>query len=496
MWRNRKTVLGVNARSAIYLRVNSKRSRDLADNKLETKQLLIQHGIPVAELLGVIRDPLELRQFDWEALPASFVIKPNRGFGGDGILVIFNRLKNGNWLTTHQEQLNSEDLAAHAHNILDGNYSLFSTPDSAIIERRLSVDPLFKHFATEGIPDIRVIVYNLVPVMAMIRVPTKKSRGKANLAQGGLGIGVDIATGLTTHVITKSWLYEKEIDLHPDTHIRLRGLKVPYWSDILKIAVMSARVLGLNYCGVDISADKKLGPMVLELNARPGFGIQIANMAPLRERLDRIRGLKVETPERGIAIARELFSGHYEEEIASVTGRQVIGLIEPVTLYGKDKKTIQLIKAKIDTGADNSSIDIAMARELGFGGAIDAFEARNVPSSLTEEQANVLAKELEASLMKEQPDIRGLSVVSSSHGTSLRIRIPLSISLAGHKMDIEPTVIDRSHLTYPILVGRRHLSHYLIDATKQSVVPTKTSSKSATKPVPKPKVADPEEKTV
>jgi glutathione synthase/RimK-type ligase-like ATP-grasp enzyme len=110
MWRNRKTVLGVNARSAIYLRVNSKRSRDLADNKLETKQLLIQHGIPVAELLGVIRDPLELRQFDWEALPASFVIKPNRGFGGDGILVIFNRLKkrqlvNDSPRTTQQRRL-------------------------------------------------------------------------------------------------------------------------------------------------------------------------------------------------------------------------------------------------------------------------------------------------------------------------------------------------------------------------------------------------------
>ncbi len=479
MWKNRNRVLGVNARSAVYLRTNTQQARDTADDKLATKQLLITHGIPVAELLAVVDEPAQVRMFDWEKLPSSFVIKPNRGFGGEGIMVIYNRLKNGNWLTSGQQQLTREDFVVHILNILDGNYSLFGTPDTAIIERRLSVDPLFKHFAAQGIPDVRVIVYNMVPVMAMLRVPTAKSQGKANLAQGGLGIGVDVATGLTTHVITKSWLYEKEIEAHPDTNIRLRGLKVPYWSEILKIALRSSQVVGLNYCGVDISVDKKLGPVVLELNARPGFGIQVANMAPLRERLDRIRGLSVESPERGIAIARELFSGHYEQEIASVTGRQVIGLIEPVTLYGKDQNSVSHIKAKIDTGADNSSIDITLARQLGFGAAIDAFEACQVPAAVNEEEANALAKQFEESLMKEQPDIRGLSVVSSSHGTTLRIRIPLTISLVGHKMDIEPTVIDRAHLQYPILIGRRHLSHFLIDTTKLTSVVTKPTKKSA-----------------
>lgn len=474
--RKRNRVLGMNARSRFYLRENSKESREIADNKLRTKELLTAHGIGAAELLAVLKTPQEIESFQWNNLPSSFVIKPNRGFGGEGILVIFNRLKNGQWLTTRGRQLSAEDFSVQAHNILDGDYSLFNTPDVAIIERRLSVDPLFKRFGGEGIFDIRVIVYHNVPVMAMLRLPTKKSGGKANLAQGGLGIGIDVSTGMTTHVIVKSWLYEKEIEVHPDSGVHLRGVRVPYWAEILQTAVLSARVVGLQYCGVDISVDKKIGPVVLELNARPGLGIQVANMAPLGERLQRLQGLKVDSPERGIALSKELFAGEFDNEVASITGREVIGLIEPVVVVGKDA-VVKHFKAKIDTGADRSSIDEAYARELGFSQAIDRFAELGIPQNLTEEQAHVIAQEHEQRLIKEDPDIIGLTVVSSSHGVSLRIRVPITVTLAGYKMDVEATVFDRSHLTYAMLIGKRNLSHFLIDTTKSPDVLKKPSKK-------------------
>ncbi len=479
MLKGRNNVLGLNARSAIYLRGNKKRARAIADNKIDTKKRLKKHGIATADMLAVIRERSEAREFDWESLPPSFVIKPNRGLGGEGILIIFNRLKNGNWLTTNKRQLTAEDLSVHVHNILDGNYSLLNTPDIALFEARLSIDPLYKRFSTQGIPDIRVVVYNNVPVMAMLRVPTKKSNGKANLNQGGLGIGIDIATGLTTHVVTKSFLYEKEIERHPDTNLSLRGVRVPYWSEILKTAVIASRVIGLKYAGVDISVDKKRGPVVLELNARPGLGIQVANMAPLQERLRRIHGLKVDTPERGISIAKELFAGRIEQRIASITGRHIIGLIEPITLFGKEK-AIKKVRAKIDTGADNSSVDTALARELGYGDAIDLFDSYDIPEELTHEEAKERAREIEKNLIKENRDIQGLSIVSSSHGVSLRIRIKMAATLSGYKMNIEPTVVDRSHLKYPILVGRRNLAHFLIDTTKVSLRKRKVVSKKST----------------
>lgn len=455
----------MNARSVEYLRGNTKKARTLADNKLLTKQRLVKNGIGVADLIAVIRQRAELREFDWESLPSSFVIKPNRGFGGEGIFIVFNRLKNGKWLTTGKRQLTADDLAAHVNNILDGNFSLLNTPDVALFESRLSIDPLFKRFASDGIPDIRVIVYNKVPVMAMLRVPTKKSGGKANLAQGGLGIGVDIATGLTTHVVQKGWFYEKEISMHPDTKVTLRGVQVPYWSQVLKTAVLAARVTGLRYSGVDLSVDKKRGPVILEVNARPGLGIQLANMSPLRERLRRIRGLKVDSPERGISIAKELFAGQLASEVATITGRTVIGLVEPATLYGKDQLK-KKIRVKIDTGADSSSIDESLARELGFGEAIDYFASYNLPPELSVAEAKQKMKELAKQVVKDQPDIYGLSVIKSSHGVSLRIRVRMRVRLAGYTMDIWPTVVDRTRLTYSMLIGRRSLAHFLVDTTK------------------------------
>lgn len=461
----RNKILGMNARSTAFLRANKRRARIAADEKIKTKELLQQSGLAVANRIALIRTRHEARVFNWEQLPDSFVIKPNRGLGGEGILVIYNRLKNGKWLTTNKQQLTKEDLELHVINILDGNYSLSNTPDIAFFEERLSIDPLFKHFATQGMPDIRIVVYNGVPVMAMLRVPTKKSGGKANLAQGGLGVGIDITTGLTTHAITKSFFYEKEIDRHPDTKVQLRGVKLPMWSEILKTAVLAAKAVGLKYAGVDIAVDKKRGPVILELNARPGLSIQIANLEPLRERLDRLKGLKVHSIEHGIAIARELFASHIEQQITSITGRQIVGLIEPVVVIGKTKIPTK-IRAKIDTGAESSSIDEKLARTLGFGDAIDTLNNYLKEHSVSTEADHALAELMERELRARNSDIVGVSYINSSHGASLRVCIPLKLTLADFTMTINANVVDRSHLQYPMIIGRKNLSHFLVDITK------------------------------
>lgn len=465
MWTRQNKLLGMNARSVAFLRSNKRGARTASDEKIKTKKLLQKAGLSIAPLITVIRTRREAIAFDWEQLPESFVIKPNRGLGGEGILIIYNRLKNGNWLTTNKQQLTKEDLLLHIINILDGNYSISSTPDIAFFEERLSIDPLFKRFAAQGMPDIRIVVYNSVPVMAMLRVPTKKSAGKANLAQGGIGIGIDITTGLTTHAIMKSFLYEKEIERHPDTNIQLRGVKIPAWAEILKTAVFAARAVGLKYAGVDIAVDKKRGPIVLELNARPGLSIQVANLEPLRERLDRLKGLKVQSVDHGIAIARELFTSHVEQEVTAITGRQIVGLIESVTVVGKTK-TPKKIRAKIDTGAESSSVDQTLARELGFGDAIDLLDTYLAANPLPANPEDHVWEQIEKTLRAQSSDIVGTSYVRSSHGSSLRVCVPLKLTLAGFSMNIDANVVDRSHLKYPMIIGRKNLSHFLVDITK------------------------------
>ena len=105
MLKSLNKVLGINARNRVYLRANKKHARNIADDKLATKKILIDNSIGTADLLAVIHNTNDIREFDWESLPSTFVIKPNKGFGGQGILVIFNRLKNGNWITTNKKQL-------------------------------------------------------------------------------------------------------------------------------------------------------------------------------------------------------------------------------------------------------------------------------------------------------------------------------------------------------------------------------------------------------
>ncbi|MRR31196.1 alpha-L-glutamate ligase-like protein, partial [bacterium] len=67
---------------------------------------------------------------------------------------------------------------------------------------------------------------------------------------------------------------------------------------------------GLGYLGVDLVIDRDRGPLLLELNARPGLAIQLANRHGLRTRLDQVdRALPslADTPEARVAWARENF---------------------------------------------------------------------------------------------------------------------------------------------------------------------------------------------
>ncbi len=80
--------------------------------------------------------------------------------------------------------LDEQSLRNHLEDILDGEYALSGGSDQILIEEKLTPSEDFAPFCTHGLADIRIIVFGLVPVAAMVRVPTERSGGKANLAQG------------------------------------------------------------------------------------------------------------------------------------------------------------------------------------------------------------------------------------------------------------------------------------------------------------------------
>lgn len=455
-------VLGMNARNLDYIRpYNRANGKRIADNKILCKRILKKNDLPAPRLIGKISTVEELENFDWSKLPSSFALKPNRGFGGEGILVVYGKKKNGGetWIKANGSPVSLEDIQAHIRNILDGSFSLSNTPDIAFFEERLTLLKLFKPYAFKGIPDIRVIVFNSIPVMAMLRLPTRESGGKANLQQGAIGLGIDLASGTTTTAVLGKG---KLIEYAPGTRLALSGIKIPYWKDILTMAVRAQQVSGLGFLGADIAIDRERGPVFLELNARPGLSIQLANFDGLKNRLERVKGLKVKSVLRGVRMGMDLFGGEIQEELEEISGKKIIGTVQKVKLTGIDGKTVE-VEAKIDTGADSTSIDIELARQLGFDKTVD--EYNRVAKEWSE--LSGLSKEARWQLFKHIPHIISTIPVKSSHGTTYRISVRIEIGIDDFHIPAKATLIDRSHLQYPIIIGKRNLRKFLIDVNKQ-----------------------------
>lgn len=462
-----RTLLGMNARNLDYVRrYNHARGRRLADQKLKCKVALKKNALPVSKLIAKISTPEELEHFNWQSLPESFALKPNRGFGGEGIVVVYARKKGRDdaWVKADGSVITVADLKSHIQNILDGSFSLSNKPDVAFFEERLKLLKLFKPYTWKGIPDIRIIVFNRVPVMAMLRLPTKDSGGKANLHQGAIGVGIDMANGTTTTAIVGKG---RLIEYVPETRLLLSGLKIPRWKDILTMAVKAQEISGLGFLGADVAIDRDAGPVILELNARPGLSIQLANMAGLKERLERVKGVKIKSVDHGVRVGMNLFGGEIEENIEGLSGKRVVGTIEKVKLIGKDGKEVEL-EAKIDTGADSSAIDRTLAEELGFEETLRYFDSIPSMTPATHEESDRLVEELRKQYLRpDMPDLKDIVFIFASNGVSMRPKIGLTLIMDGQEILASPTVVDRSALNYRAIIGRRNLGMFLVDVSKK-----------------------------
>ncbi len=418
--KRRRNVLGMNARILSYIRpLNSYKASKIAGDKLATKAILTEHDIPTPRLYGVIRSRRDLERYDWAKLPASFVLKPNYGYGGAGILVLFGRNKKGQWVKSNRTPIEIEDVRERTFDILDGNFSINNVPDIAFFEQRVRVSKELKPFSPGGIPDLRILVANFVPVMAMLRLPTPESQGRSNLHMGGIGAGIDLGTGKTVSAIMR----DKYITYYPGTRLRLADIGIENFREILHLAAKTAHALNLGYTGIDIAVDREEGPMVLEVNSRPGLSIQLANRTTLRDRLRRLEELTVRNPEHAVDIALSLFTQMNNEK-----KRKRIGVRENVLIFDAEGTPHPYV-AKIDTGAYRSSIDRDLAESYGLL------------------KRNLVHKKL----------------IKSALGREERQVIPLKFILGGEQISTEVTIAARGHLKHELLIGRRDLAPFVID---------------------------------
>lgn len=420
------SILGINARTVGFsYRVNTARGKKIADSKLQSAWVLKKAGIPSPEIFNRFRKPEDVLRFNWESLPFQFALKPSRGMGGEGIIVVKKKDLDGkSWITTQRLKVTADDLKLHTLDILEGAYSMGNIPDVAFIQEYVGRHKVFRKYAYRGTPDVRIIVFNKVPIMAMLRLPTKESGGRANLHQGAIGVGVDIATGITTKAI---W-HGEQITYKPGTERKLRGIKVPFWTTCLETAVKAQMVSGLGYLGVDIVLHPEKGPMVLELNAQPGLQIQLANMTGLKKRLERVEDLEVRDAEHGVKIAKAIFAERYLDRVKAEEGIKTVGYKETVRVIDSFGRKFDVL-AKIDTGAWRTSIDRELARSLGLLSGNNVLWAKVVKSSLGKENRPV---------------------------------INLKFYLAGRFIKTIANIADRTQMKTKIIIGRRDLGGFLV----------------------------------
>jgi alpha-L-glutamate ligase-like protein len=284
-------VLGINYRNLAFIQESNPRELyPRVDDKTVTKTICHANGIPVPETYAVIRrygDVRRLMEFLGER--GEFVLKPASGSAGRGIIVV-GRRKGADFETPNGRIITLADLQYHLSTILSGLYSLGGQVDKAIVEQRIIMHPTMERIAVGGTPDVRVILYRNVPVMAMVRLPTIQSEGRANLHQGAAAAAVHLVTGRTFGGVCNS----RMITRHPDTGELIGGLEIPGWRELLASAMKLADALEMGYIGVDFVVDAKIGPVVLEANARPGLAIQVAHRIGLMPRLKFIESLPPE----------------------------------------------------------------------------------------------------------------------------------------------------------------------------------------------------------
>lgn len=357
-------ILWMNQRNNIYVKeFNPDRGIRLANNKEQTKKFLFQRSIPVPKTFLHIKNRQDRFEFNFSSLASShntFVIKPNNGSKGQGIFIINEIRKKKEY--THPKKINHsptlEKIRWLKRTLIDYGYEfrigdkrineiqlkkkvgwifqwLYSSngkQDTVLIEEKLIPWNGFELFCTHGLADMRIIMFNLVPVIAMLRVPTEQSGGKANLAQWGIGLGIDIVTG-KINSLYRQW--QSYTNSFPSEWSQFKNKKIPYRQEILEYSANAQYFVNSWYLGMDRVVTTKW-PKLLEINARAWLEIQNITGKPLLQIMKKIEDLHVTSPSKGLEISRTLFS---PDRTSDIKPTNTIYLSQPWRLlYFKDGK--------------------------------------------------------------------------------------------------------------------------------------------------------------
>lgn len=120
--------------------------------------------------------------------------------------------------------------------------------------------------------------------------------------------------------------------------------------------------------------------------------------------------------------------------------------------------------ARIDTGADYSSICEKLAMTIGFQRIVNKLQKLK---HITRNPKKNYRPERE--LLNSIKGVKGAILIRSASGRTRRVFVPLSIELAGKLIKTKVTIIERTHMEYPMIVGRKDLqkARFIIDPLRR-----------------------------
>lgn len=271
----------------------------IAYNKVLFYEHCLRAGLPTIPIVcrvGSTPDPLDTVvdhaedaiQFAaiLKAAPARLFIKPIDGTHAEDAFIA---ARTGDIFEFASRKGSAEDLFSHLQDAL-------AHQTGFIIQPQIRPHADMRCLASEnGLPTVRVVtaMHASGPrtLFACLKIPMGASISDnfADGAGGNLLAGIDLESGILTPArgsLRRDWPVMAEFDSHPDTGHRITGVKLPFWSEILKISLdAQASLPKFRTVGWDVAASPS-GILLVEANASYDMSIlQIAHRRGLKAEL-------------------------------------------------------------------------------------------------------------------------------------------------------------------------------------------------------------------
>lgn len=149
--------------------------------------------------------------------------------------------------------------------------------------------------------------------------------------------------------------------------------------------------------------------------------------------------------------------------------KPILGLSEEVKIYLPNGKFVRR-KAKIDTGARSTAIDISIAKKVGKFHIYEQFNQLMPKLRVTKEnykEVKVLVNsQIKPRLKRLIPGLLDIQVIQATNGITIRPYVQFEYKLKGKRISTVANIVDRKVLLYPILIGQVDMNGFLIDPTK------------------------------